>query len=116
MMKSLFKLRSAALTLVCSLSLTGQALAQAPKASDEAPAVKTDQEGTTVVGDRESPIGLYITPWRNDTPEVALDRPARFLEEQLLPIDADVFRRQIEYYNTITDHQRARAGTAAKSK
>ena len=82
-------------------------------AQNEEPTVKTDREGTTVVGDRESPIGLYITPWRNDAPEAELDRPARFLEEELLPIDADVFRRQIEYYNTITDHLRSRSGTAA---
>jgi len=74
----------------------------------EQPAVETETSGTTVVGDRESPIGLYITPWRNAAPEAELDRPARFLEEQLLPLDADVFRRQIEYYNTITDHLRAR--------
>lgn len=87
--------------------------ARAQPAVAEEPGVKTDNAGTTVVGDRESPIGLYITPWRNDAPEAALDRPARFLEEQLLPIDADVFRRQLEYYNTITDHLRAKGGSAA---
>lgn len=87
-------------------------VAQSAATADE-PAVKTDNGGLTVVGDKESPIGLYITPWRNDSPEAELDRPARFLEEQLLPIDADVFRRQIEYYNTITSHLRARNGGAA---
>lgn len=84
--------------------------------STEEPAVKTDNAGTTVVGDRESPIGLYITPWRNDAPEAELDRPARFLEEQLLPLDAEVFRRQIEYYNTISSHLRPRAVTSPKAK
>lgn len=84
--------------------------------SSEEPAVKTDSAGTTVVGDRESPIGLYITPWRNDAPEAELDRPARFLEEQLLPLDADVFRRQIEYYNTISSHLRPRAVAKPKAK
>lgn len=82
---------------------------QAQKAADDeaAPAIDTNtagREGTTVVGDRESPIGLYITPWRNASPEAELDRPARFLQEELIPLDADVFRRQLEYYNTITDH------------
>jgi len=84
-----------------------------PKAPTEEPAISTDHEGTTVVGDRESPIGLYITPWLNAVPEKELDRPARYLEEQLVPIDADVFRRQLEYYNTITDHLRARSKPAA---
>lgn len=101
---------AAASLVLLSLSSTA-ALAQA--GAVEEPAVKTDNAGTTVVGDRESPIGLYITPWRNDAPEAALDRPARFLEEQLLPIDADVFRRQLEYYNTITDHLRAKGGASA---
>lgn len=108
------------LTTLCSGLLlvlaSGAALAQikppgespAVEAAAE-PAISTDRDGTTVVGDRESPIGLYITPWRNDAPEAELDRPARFLEEQLLPIDADVFRRQLEYYNTITEHLRLRS-------
>lgn len=95
------------LTMTFSLGLgfllPAMAMAQATPATEQ-PAVKTDNDGTTVVGDRESPIGLYITPWRNDAPEAEMDRPARFLEEELLPIDADVFRRQIEYYNTITSH------------
>ena len=104
-----------AVIALLAFSLPG--LAQAQAGAAEEPAVKTDNAGTTVVGDRESPIGLYITPWRNDAPEAALDRPARFLEEQLLPIDADVFRRQLEYYNTITDHLRAKGGyTAVKTK
>jgi hypothetical protein len=95
-----------ALALLAGL-LPALASAQPAAAPAEEPAVKTDT-GTTVVGERESPIGLYITPWRNDAPEAELDRPARFLEEELLPLDPDVFRRQVEYFNTITDHLRAR--------
>ncbi len=102
---------SMALLLAVS-ALPTAAFAQTAATAEE-PAVKTPGDGTTVVGDRESPIGLYITPWRNDAPEAELDRPARFLEEQLLPIDADVFRRQLEYYNTITDHLRPQSGAAA---
>lgn len=106
-------LSSLALAVLATLPMG--AVAQLAAATEE-PAVKTDSAGTTVVGDRESPIGLYITPWRNDAPEAALDRPARFLEEQLLPLDADVFRRQIEYYNTITSHLRPRAAASSKAK
>ena len=70
-------------------------------------------DGTTIVGDRESPIGLYITPWRNAAPQAELDRPARFLEEALTPLDAEVFRRQVEYYNTISEHLRVRTANGA---
>ncbi len=110
-------LQSAALLLSLALGTTlpQLAAAQALSAAEE-PAVKTDGDGTTVVGDRESPIGLYITPWRNAAPEAEMDRPARFLEEQLLPLDADVFRRQIEYYNTISSHLKPAGSTPAKAK
>lgn len=103
--------------LVMTICLFGSGLlVPAAAQTDAEPAVKTDPAGTTIVGDRESPIGLYITPWRNAAPESELDRPARFLEEQLLPIDADVFRRQIEYYNTITDHLRLRGNSTPAPK
>lgn len=84
--------------------------------TDAQPAIDTAPAGISIIGERESPIGLYITPWRNAAPEAELDRPARFLEEQLLPIDADVFRRQIEYYNTISDHLRVRGNRAPAAK
>ncbi|MDP3295035.1 MAG: hypothetical protein Q8M37_09865 [Nevskia sp.] len=69
--------------------------------------------GTTIVGDRESPIGLYITPWKDDYAERGLDRPARLVDEAMEPIDPATFRRQIEYYETITAF-RKRQQDAAK--
>ena len=62
---------------------------------------KAPEMGTTIVGERESPIGLFITPWRNAFAEKDIDRPARLLQEELLPMDEDVFIRQIEYYDAL---------------
>jgi hypothetical protein len=62
-----------------------------------------DDSGTTIVGERESPIGLYITPWRNAYAEQDIDRPARLLRVDMSPIDRDVFTRQVEYYDALTD-------------
>lgn len=73
-----------------------------------AAAAEDDKEGTTVMGDRESPIGLLIAPWREAAPEKDLDRPVRLLEDELIPLDAEVFRRQLEYYRTISSHLRSR--------
>ena len=70
-------------------------------------------EGTTIVGDRESPIGLYITPWHNATPEADIDRPARLLSVGLEPLDRRVFARQVEYYEALTAAQAAKSGDAA---
>lgn len=60
--------------------------------------------GTTVVGEREAPIGLYIMPWRQSQAETGLDKPARLLDEQLLPLDPEVFRRQVEYHRALSEH------------
>ena len=74
----------------------------------EAPEVESG--GTTVIGDQESPIGLYIMPWRNSSADPGLDKPARLLDEAMLPMDRDVFRRQTEYYQTLEAHRAKQAG------
>ncbi|MFC4253334.1 hypothetical protein [Sinimarinibacterium flocculans] len=86
--------------------------AGAATAQDEMPAVggmpqsagrqDTGEAGTTIIGERESPIGLYIMPWRDARPEPDMDRPARLLQEELLPVDEQVFVRQIEYHNALS--------------
>lgn len=88
-----------------------------PALPDEQPAVKTEvpdrsrtpgqappAAGTTVIGEQESPIGLYIMPWRQSAAQAGLDRPARLLDEQLLPLDPDVFYRQVQYYRALSEH------------
>lgn len=68
--------------------------------------------GTTVVGERETPIGLYIMPWRQSEAEDGLDRPARMLDVELRPLDPEVFRRQVEYHRALTEHlQKTGRGT-----
>lgn len=88
-----------------------------PKASsaEPQPVVTTatlDGIGTTIFGEQEAPIGLYITPWKDDYAERGLDRPARLLDEAMEPIDPATFRRQIEYYETITEFRRKQRGEA----
>ncbi|MES0872409.1 hypothetical protein [Sinimarinibacterium thermocellulolyticum] len=88
----------AALLALCSMA----------SAQDEMPAVGglpqsggREDAGTTIIGERESPIGLYIMPWREARPQADMDRPARLLQEELLPVDEQVFVRQIEYHNAL---------------
>lgn len=111
--------RASILGLSAVLALA--ALPPAP-AQDEQPAVQTSPEpsrnrrpisagregyGTTILGERETPIGLYITPWRDSPPEEALDRPAKLLEEAMLPLDPKVFARYIEYSTALEEHRKA---------
>ncbi len=88
---------------------TSRRLQQPPSSSATAPT----NSGTTIVGERESPIGLYIMPWRNSGPEQGIDRPARLLEEEALPLDPGTFRRQLDYYSALTAHKQAIGTTPA---
>ena len=82
-----------------------KAAASPAKPADETVSTPADP-GTTIIGDTESPIGLYITPWKDEFAERGLDRPARLLDEAMEPIDPATFRRQIKYYETITAYRR----------
>jgi hypothetical protein len=77
------------------------------------PVAKPVEKGTTVVGDTDSPIGLFIMPWRNSSAEKDIDRPARLLQGDMSPIDQAVFDRQTEYFDVLEAHTK-KAGTAAK--
>lgn len=107
------------LRAVLLLSLLSAGPAQAQSTAEEplaTPPPAGRELGTTIIGERESPIGLYITPWRNAAPEKELDRPARFLDEALMPLDPEVFRRQLEYYNTINDHLSSRSAASPTAR
>ncbi len=112
------------LLLVCSLPAWSQPPADDKPAVDtgaaERPAVEMPSRsaapagsGTNIIGDRESPIGLYITPWRNAAAEADIDRPARLLSLELEPIDKRVFARQVEYYDALTAAARAKTAVSA---
>lgn len=79
------------------------ALPTAGADTDVEPMVAPDQSGTVIVGDRESPIGLYIMPWRNSAARADMDRPVRLVHSEILPIDEPVFVRKIEYHNALSD-------------
>ena len=92
-----------ALSLAAALALSSlPALAQ-----EDGPSAP--RSGTSIVGERESPIGLYITPWRKSAAEADIDRPARLLDEAIEPLDPNVFLRQTEYYHTLNNHRAAKA-------
>ena len=99
-------------TLLMSAPAWAQSDAQAPAAQKDTAtsAAANDSSGTTIVGDRESPIGLYLTPWKNEYAQRGMDRPAQIVQEQMAPIDPGVFRRQNSYYDTITAYRQAELG------
>ena len=120
-MKTGFVKGAFALAALLAAPLTGWAQDEMPALPDE-PAVSTEMPepaarkpgkpggvekattGTTVIGEQESPIGLYIMPWRQSGAQAGLDRPARLLDEALLPLDLEVFKRQVEYNRALSVH------------
>lgn len=59
-------------------------------------------DGMAVVGNRELPKALFIVPWKTPEAAMAPDRPVNTLINDVLqPVDPDVFRRQLEYFETV---------------
>ena len=78
----------------------------------EAPATEPDQrtvqsdrldlDASSVTGNRELPKVMYIVPWKESGVSDLSGRPANsLLDEILAPLDRDVFRRQIDYYDQL---------------
>jgi len=57
--------------------------------------------GMSIVGNDEAPKSLYIVPWKSSEigVETSLDM---MLNEIDVPVDRDVFRRQLEFYQVST--------------
>jgi hypothetical protein len=95
---------------------TPPAAAPAPgKAPAAKPAPADDSNaGTTIIGDKESPIGLYLTPWKNEYADRDMDRAAQFVRDDLTFVDQQVFDRQIQYYDRINAYRATEPAPAKK--
>jgi hypothetical protein len=106
-------------TILLMLLVSGPAAAQepAPQAA-EAPADPAPRESrfstidrleletTSITGNRELPKVMYIVPWKKADLGDLSGKPARSLiDEVLAPVDRDVFRREVNYYEAVTAPQ-----------
>lgn len=95
--------------LAAVLLLLPLSLMAAPPASgaSAAPAPSnTRGPGTTIMSSEESPIGLYIAPWKNSFTQPGLFAPRKH-RMQIVPepVDPDTLQRQNVYYQTITSYR-----------
>ena len=100
---------------LCHLVLIMLLSAAPAFANDEADESKTDDAVTTsghrleldttsVSGSRELPKVLVIVPWKDPALAELTGRPlASLVEEALSPLDPDVFRREVKYFNELND-------------
>jgi hypothetical protein len=57
--------------------------------------------GMSIVGNDEAPKSLYIVPWKSS--EIGVETSLNtLLNEGDVPVDKDVFKRQLEFYLTRT--------------
>ena len=74
--------------------------AGAARAAETTPAApKGDKElsGMSVVGNDDAPKALVIVPWKSSAMGSALD-VLRALDDGRQPVDRDVFKRELDYY------------------
>jgi len=68
-------------------------------AAAEEPAKQGDKllSGMSIVGNDEAPKSLVIVPWKSSELGDTLD-VSRGLDDGRRPVDRDVFKRQLDYY------------------
>jgi hypothetical protein len=71
------------------------------QAEADKPSEAKELSGMSIVGNEEAPKALYIVPWKSSEigAETSLDT---MLNEGDIPVDRDVFKRQLEYYQVST--------------
>lgn len=67
---------------------------------------RLELETTSITGNRELPKVMYIVPWKKADLGDLSGKPARSLiDEVLAPVDRDVFRREVNYYEALAAPQ-----------
>jgi hypothetical protein len=63
---------------------------------------RLELDASSIKGNRELPKVLYIVPWKDSDIGDLTGRPANsLLDEVLAPLDREVFRRQVRYFDQL---------------
>jgi hypothetical protein len=84
-------------------SATGEEQTAASReASGDKESEAKEMSGMSIVGNDEAPKSLYIVPWKSSEigVQTSLDT---MLSEDDVPVDREVFKRQIEFYQFSTN-------------
>ena len=68
-----------------------------PAATEAADAAAKAVKGMSVLGNNEAPMSLFIVPWESSELGVEANL-SRSLNEHDLPVDRDVFMRELDFY------------------
>jgi hypothetical protein len=87
------------LTLCLFLLLAATATAQDAETDKKQDA--KEMSGMSIVGNDEAPKSLYIVPWKRS--EIGVETSLNtLLNDGDMPVDRDVFKRQLEFYRLST--------------
>ena len=86
-----------ALVLCVCVLLFSAVTATAEDVSEGEQSEAKELSGMSIVGNDEAPKSLYIVPWKSSEvgAETSLDT---LLNEGDVPVDRDVFKRQLDFY------------------
>lgn len=63
--------------------------------------------GMSIVGNDEAPKSLYIVPWKSS--EIGVETSLNMmLNKDAVPVDRDVFKRQLDFYEVSTANKTGR--------
>lgn len=80
------------------LLLTMMAFAPMAWAADD----PVEMQGTNIRGSAELPKVLYIVPWKkSDMGDISIQPGNDIFNEELAPLDRDIFRRQVMFYDLL---------------
>lgn len=90
-----------ALVLCVCVLLSSAVMATAEDVSEDEQSKAKELSGMSIVGNDEAPKSLYIVPWKSSEigAETSLDT---MLNEGDVPVDRDVFKRQLEFHKVST--------------
>jgi hypothetical protein len=92
-------LRIMLLSLCLFVCLSGAAMAKEKATHKKAKDSDAKElSGMSIVGNDEAPKSLYIVPWKSSELGVETSLSTK-LNEGDAPVDRDVFKRQLDFYN-----------------
>ena len=92
-------IRKLAICMCLVLLTAATPMAQDADTEDEQDA--KEMSGISIVGNDEAPKSLYIVPWKSS--EIGVETSLNtLLNDGDVPVDRDVFKRQLEFYQFST--------------
>jgi hypothetical protein len=87
--------------------LAGSLVVPASAQDDELPAVTPEPGGTTIVGERDTAVGLFVSPWQEQAASALETAPGPY-DVPMQAVEIERFRRLADYDRVSRDYERER--------